>query len=43
MCELWECDGGCDPAVPAALPNATAGDDLLGSALLGMAAYQVGS
>ncbi|KAL4448882.1 hypothetical protein ABPG77_007599 [Micractinium sp. CCAP 211/92] len=42
LCELWECDGGggCDPAVPAVLPNATTGDDFLGSALLTMAAYK---
>ncbi|KAL4422802.1 hypothetical protein ABPG75_008999 [Micractinium tetrahymenae] len=42
LCQLWECDGagGCDPSAPAALPNATAGDDLLGSALLSMAAFK---
>ncbi|KFM28482.1 hypothetical protein F751_5709 [Auxenochlorella protothecoides] len=42
VCELWECDGGvggCDPAKPSLLPNATAGDDRLGELTLGMDDY----
>jgi hypothetical protein len=44
VCQLWECDGGvggCDPAQPAALPSAAAGDDLLGQATLQLSVYQV--
>lgn len=41
LCELWECDGGCAPALPATLPSAAAGDDLIGSGTLLMADFRV--
>lgn len=44
ICQFWECDGGkkgCDPSKPDILPNATAGDDLLGQATLSMGSYQI--
>jgi hypothetical protein len=44
ICQLWECDGaadGCDPKKPSVLPNAKAGDDLLGQASLSMGSYQI--
>jgi len=28
-CQAWECDGGCDPSIPAALPKSSQ-DDFLG-------------
>lgn len=44
VCELWECDGnpqgGCSPEKPSILPNASAGDELLGRATLSMGAFQ---
>ena len=43
-CQMWECDGGaagCNPATPTQLPNAEAGDDLIGQATLSMGAFQV--
>ena len=43
LCYLVECDGsgGCDPAKPNQLPNITAGDDLLGAAVLPMSSFKV--
>ena len=35
-CQLWECDGGCDPAKPTAPPNPTL-DDLVGTGVLSFA------
>lgn len=29
-CQAWECDGGCNPFIPAALPKLSEGDDFLG-------------
>ena len=44
VCQLWECDGakdGCHPDRPLSLPNADAGDDLLGQATLSMGSFQI--
>lgn len=44
ICQLWECDGapnGCHPDKPNILPNAKAGDDLIGQATLSMGSYQI--
>lgn len=43
VCELWECDGGCDPARPLARPNATAGDDLIGTGTLLFSSFASGA
>ena len=44
ICELWECDGnpkgGCTPEKPDILPNAKAGDELLGRATLSIGSFQ---